>query len=70
MTRPNSLRFPWEAWLFADHPISAKAGRDFHQSVKGFKTMLRREAKRVGLTVHAKEVGKSEVWFRFGRVQK
>lgn len=65
MTRHNSILFPWELWLSSKHPIAAVAGKDFHQTPRGFVTMLRREARRIGLKVHAKYFG-DEVWFRFG----
>lgn len=65
MKRRNAIRFPWDLWLESPGPVAAVAGRDFHQSVRGFLTMLRRQAKRLGVKVHAKAVGRSEVWFRF-----
>lgn len=71
--RPNSMRFPWELWLFSPHPIEAVQGRDFHQTVQGFVTMLKREANR--LTQHSRQArfeveirsrrSSNKVWFRF-----
>lgn len=71
--RPNSLLFPWEQWLLSPHPIEAVQGRDFHQTVRGFVTMLKREANR--LSRYSREArfeveirsrrSSNTVWFRF-----
>lgn len=71
--RPNSIRFPWEKWLFSPHPIEAVQGRDFHQSVRGFVSMLKREANR--LSLHSRQArfeveirsrrSSNKVWFQF-----
>lgn len=65
--RPNSIRFPWDHWLFSPHPIEAVQGRDFHQTVRGFVTMLKREANRIGrVEVEIRSRRSSgKVWFQF-----
>lgn len=71
--RPNQLRFPWELWLESTHPIEVIQGRDFHQTVRGFVTMLKREANR--LTRYSRQArfeveirsrrSSGRVWFQF-----
>lgn len=65
--RPNSLRFPWEQWLLSPHPIEAVQGRDFPQSVRGFVSMLKRQANRIsGIEVEIRARRSSnKVWFLF-----
>lgn len=62
--RRNSLIFPWDDWLFSKKPIEAIPGVDFQISIQGFETILRREAKRLKISVHIKRFRKA-VWFKF-----